>query len=89
MTLKRELEIVINKYTEAFCKKQECYADGWIANDNLGINCFADCYLSINDIVLDIDSKAPKGEIFKWYWDNIDAEKFINYNSYLMGLRNK
>lgn len=36
---------------------------------------------------LDLELDAPKGDIFKWYWDNVENDKTINYYSYLKGLR--
>lgn len=34
--------------------------------------------------------EVPKGEIWNWYWDNIENEgKAINYYSYVKGLRIK
>lgn len=71
-----------------FCAKQECYADGWIGSYKGGINSFADAYLSFEDIRLDLELDAPKGEIFKWYWKNVESDKrIVNYKSYLKGLR--
>lgn len=86
--VKERLENCIDLYVALFCAKQECYDDGWIGNYKGGINCFADAFLTFEDIRLDLEKDAPKGEIFKWYWENIESEKAnINYNSYLMGLR--
>jgi hypothetical protein len=87
-TLQQRLDECIDEYTELFCEKQECDADGWIGQTKGGINCFADAFLSFDDIRLDIDLKRPKGEIFEWYWDNVENKGMhINYFSYTLGLR--
>lgn len=86
--LKQRLDNCIDLYTDLFCQKQECDADGWIGNNKGGLNCFADCFLSFEDIRIDLEMNVPKGEIWKWYWDNIENhEKAINYYSYVLGLR--
>ncbi|MEN9655095.1 MAG: hypothetical protein RL311_3 [Bacteroidota bacterium] len=86
--IKERLDNCIDLYTDLFCHKQEVYEDGWIGNIKGEINCFADAYLSFSDIRIDLEMNVPKGEIFKWYWDNVENEgKQINYYSYVLGLR--
>jgi len=86
--IKERLDNCINLYTDLFCKKQEVYADRWIGPIKGGINCFADAYLSFDDIRTDLELDAPKGMVFDWYWDNVENEgKAINYYSYIKGLR--
>ena len=86
--IKERLDNCIDLYTDLFCKKQCCDEMGWIGNTKGGINCFADAYLSFEDIRIDLEMNVPKGEIFKWYWDNIENnKKAINYYSYVLGLR--
>ena len=86
--IKERLDNCIDLYTDLFCQKQECYADGWIGNIKVGINCFADAFLSFEDIRIDLEMDMPKGEIFNWYWDNVENDKkAINYYSYALGLR--
>jgi len=88
--LKNQLDSCINSYTNIFCEKQECTNDGWIGDIIGGIGCFADTFLSLEDIRLDLEMDAPKGSIWNWYWDNMDNDdKKINYYSYLKGLRIK
>lgn len=88
--LKNRLDACIDEYTELFCLKQECSAEGWIGNIKGGLNCFSDAFLSLEDIRLDLEMDAPKGAIWDWYWDNRENEdKAINYYSYLLGLRIK
>lgn len=86
--IKERLYNCIDLYTDLFCQKQEVYADGWIGQIKGGINCFADAYLSFDDIRTDLELDAPKGLIFAWYWDNVENQgKAINYYSYIKGLR--
>ena len=86
--IKERLDNCIDLYTDLFCKKQEVYANGWIGYIKGGINCFADAFLSFDDIRTDLELDAPKGLIFAWYWDNVENQgKEINYYSYIKGLR--
>ena len=86
--IKERLDNCIDLYTDLFCQKQEVYADGWIGEIKGGINCFADAFLSFDDIRTDLELDAPKGLIFAWYWDNVENQgKAINYYSYIKGLR--
>lgn len=90
LEIKERLDNCIDLYTDLFCKKQEVFADGWIGEIKGGINCFADAYLSFEDIRIDLELDAPKGLIFEWFWDNVENEgKEINYYSYVKGLRIK
>lgn len=85
--IKERLDNCIDLYTDLFCQKQEVYADGWIGEIKGGINCFSDAFLSFEDIRIDLENNAPKGEIFKWFWENVESNHSINYHSYLKGLR--
>lgn len=49
--IKERLDNCIDLYTDLFCQKQEVYADGWIGEIKGGINCFADAFLSFDDII--------------------------------------
>jgi hypothetical protein len=88
-TLKQQFENVVEQYIDAFCEKQGVHKDNndCRVGDVIEIN---DAYLNFDEIRLDIDTNQPKGEIFKWYWDNeyLDG-KIINYYSYVKGLRVK
>jgi len=81
--IKERLDNCIDLYTDLFCQKQDCYADGWIGDIKGGVNCFNDAFFSFEDIRLDLERYAPKGAIFRWY----HYHREINYNSYLMGAR--
>lgn len=85
--IKERLNNCIDLYTDLFCEKQECDAGGWIGQIKGGINCFSDAFLSFEDIRIDLEYNVPKGEVFKWYWENVENhDKWINYNSYVMNL---
>ena len=76
------------EYIKAFCDKEEAEFEGWIGNDVGGIFWCADIALSFSDILIDINTNQPKGEITKWYSDNLQyPDNAINYKSYTMGLR--
>ena len=86
--IKERLDNCIDLYTDLFCQKQEVYAEGWIGEIKGEINCFADAFLSFEDIRIDLEMNIPKGEIWNWYWDNVENDKkAINYYSYALGLR--
>jgi hypothetical protein len=79
--MKKKLDKLIDLYTDTFCEKQEVTNDGWIGDIKGGINCFADAFLSFEDIRRDLDNDVTPGKIFDWYWNYSDK---INYKSYLM-----
>jgi hypothetical protein len=91
-TLKQQFENLVDQYLTLFCEKQEVNKDNnsWCAGDIGEVIEINDAYLNFDDIRLDIDTNQPKGNIFKWYWENEYLEgKIINYYSYTKGLRVK
>ena len=91
-TLKQQYENIVDQYLTLFCEKQEVHQDNndWCAGDVGGVIEINDAYLNFDDIRLDIDTNQPKGNIFKWWWENEYLEgKIINYHSYIKGLRVK
>ncbi len=85
---------VCDQYIQKFCKKQKIQFEGWVGDTLGGVAIFnGDLYFNFDDILLDINTKQPKGNIISWYYDNIDhpenETKWINYKSYTMGLRIK
>jgi hypothetical protein len=91
----KKLRIALNasimRYIKAFEKKQNCVFEFAVSDDLLGIIYIADYYLSINDIIYDIDKDLPQGLIFEWYWSGLEAyEKSgqsMKLDSYATGLR--
>lgn len=85
---------VYDYYISLFEKKHD-YELYDIVHDDYTVLCFADTYLSISDIIEDIDRNYPKGLIFQWQEDSVDYSlkhsgkdvKWINLRSYAMGLR--
>jgi hypothetical protein len=88
--LKEQYKSICKEYVKKFCKKQDMCYEGWVGDVIGGIVCINDFYFNFSDIVLDIDTKQPKGFIIDWYYDNIEVDDtYINYSSYIMGLRVK
>ncbi len=85
--LKLRYESSCNAYIDVFCQKQEMDFNGWIGDEVGGIAECNDFYFDFHAIVKDIDTAQPKGLIIDWYYDNLEAERFINYDSYIRGLR--
>lgn len=86
--LKETYDFACNEYVKKFCNKQEMTNEGWVNDDVGGIALCSDFYFNLHDIVWDINSKQPKGQIIDWYYENLDnPEKSINYYSYTKGLR--
>jgi hypothetical protein len=91
-TLKQQFENLVDQYLTLFCEKQGVHKDddSWCAGGIGGVIEINDAYLNFDEIRLDIDTNQPKGEIFKWWWENEYLEnKIINYYSYTKGLRVK
>lgn len=86
--LKKTYQMACNEYVQKFANKQDIQFSGWIG-DIGQVACFIDQYFfSMDDIVLDINKKLPKGLILKWQDDGIEfSELRMNYRSYSMGLR--
>ena len=94
--LKKEYEVICNEYIEMFCKKQDMIFYGWVGDAIGEVACIGDYFFNFSDITLDINTKQKKDFIFDWYNDNLDKAliigcdyKFINYASYIKGLRLK
>ena len=90
--LKKEYEKLCNEYVKKFVKKHGYEFDYWIADDVGGIASFIEqYYFNLSDIRYDLENKILKGEIFKWQDENVEVQdgRFINFNSYCMGLRVK
>lgn len=95
MTTSKELinnyETSINNIIAEFEKKHGVVAELWIGDDVGGVCNFGDYYLNFSDILIDLKSDAPLGEIFKWYnatLNQLDKKRKvkINYDIWIMGL---
>ena len=94
--LNRQYEFVCNEWIQKFCNKQQIDFDGWVGDEIGGIASFACQYFfNLSDIILDLNTKQPKGNILNWQSEDVDFNMFnenqqhINYKSYTMGLRRK
>ena len=92
--LKKIYEFACNEYVQKFCNKHQFEFDGWVGDEIGGIASFACQYFfNLSDIILDLKTKQPKGQILDWQSDGVDFNMFndnqqhINYKSYTMGLR--
>ena len=87
---------ICNMYIKAFEKKHDIISDGWVGDEIGGIASFACQYFfNLSDIILDLNTKQPKGNILNWQSEDVDFNMFnekqqnINYKSYTMGLRHE
>jgi len=94
--LNKQYEFVCNEWVQKFCNKQQIEFDGWVGNEIGGIASFACQYFfNLSDIILDLNTKQPKGNILNWQSEDVDFNMFnekqqhINYKSYTMGLRHE
>ena len=94
--LNRQYEFVCNEWVQKFCNKQQIDFDGWVGDEIGGIASFSCQYFfNLSDIILDLNTKQPKGNILNWQSEDVDFNMFnekqqhINYKSYTMGLRHE
>jgi hypothetical protein len=92
--LQTQYENVCNEYVRRFCEKQDIEFDGWISDEVGGIASFISQYFfNMSDIILDMSTNQSVGFILDWQSDGVDFNllkdktEYINYNSYIMGLR--
>ena len=92
--LKTDFETVVNNYITFFCEKQDGDFLGWVGNNVGEWADIGDITLMFDDIRLDIDENAPKGEILKWHNAQVDKhfrdnnfDEDINYRNWLKGVR--
>jgi len=89
--IKTKYEQAVNDYILEFCEKQGVDFDYWVQD----IAFFGDIMFNFDDIRHDIDTNQPKDNIINWYDATLEhctslkeiEKKFINYNSWCMGLR--
>lgn len=77
-----------NEIVELFCKKQDLDFEFWVGDAVGEVASCGSYYFSLKDIILDLDKDLKKGIIIQWYNDSFGSlQKYMNYNSYTMGLR--
>lgn len=76
--MKELFEKAAGMYVEAFCKKQECQLEFWVADKIGEIGCFGDDFFDLSDI--------------RFEWSNYNTEQrpsgvdyCINFENYLKG----
>ena len=75
---------VCNEYIENFCKKHDCYFEFWVVDEVGGVASFGSVYyFNFGDIVYDLNTDQPKGQIFNWLEQSLDTPtKAMNYVDY-------
>ena len=86
-TLQYKYNSLISEYLARFTHKQGLELD----DDDMQSDFFGFCegtyIFSINDIRRDIDENVHAGAIINWYLYFTGTGTYMNYRSYLMGLR--
>lgn len=88
-------EAVCNEYVKKFVQKHGYEFTGWVGSDFDVAGFIDQYYFNLSDIILDLTTKQPKGQIFEWQDSEVEAHTkdslapSINYKSYTMGLRRK
>jgi len=92
--IKKQYDEACNCFIEEFEKKQDIEFSYWVGGEIGGLACFIDEYFfNINDLILDLETKQPVGQILDWHNEGVDHNFFlkeyqhINYRSYIMGMR--
>ena len=90
--LRENYNAACNEYLKAFCEKHDFnYHDAkecWVGGDIGGITMCGDFYVSLTDIIVDIDHDAPKDEYLKYYDYALScSECGINSPNYFNWLR--
>ena len=86
--MRKKLDKILEKYIKKFEKKHGLTFEFAVSDDLMGVIFFG-CvfYFDINNIIYDIDTKQPEGLIIDWLYDTMNHDKYINFQSYSMGLR--
>jgi hypothetical protein len=92
-TAREYFEKGCNEYLRLFCEKHEfdyeLAKSEWAAGNVGTIVCCGDYFVSLGDMMTDIEQDAPKGEFGKWYEYAVDAHTLgitaPNYQSWLNG----
>ena len=85
---KKDYEDACNRYVQLFCEKQDCEFGGWVGDIVGGIAWVGDITVNLHDIVWDVNSNAPKGLLFEWYYKSLDSpSNATNYFAYTKGIK--
>lgn len=89
--LRSNYEKACNAYVAEFCKKHEFDVRDaeWVGGDVGGVILIADYYISLEDIMTDIEKDVPRGEYWKYYSYSLDCAwldiRHPNYKNWLAG----
>ena len=82
--LQKQYEAVCNEYLQKFCNKERIEFSYWVSDEVGGIAVFYEhYYFDFQDIVYHVNTKQPKGLIFKWQDDYIEGKFKYNYRAYI------
>jgi hypothetical protein len=82
--LNRQHEFVCNEWVQKFCNKQQIDFGGWVGDEIGGIASFDNQYFfNLSDIVLDLKTKQPNGQILAWLNDGVDFNIFKDKKQYI------
>lgn len=90
-------QLICNSIVDEFSQKHDLEFDGWVGDEVGGVASFISQYFfKLSDMVLDLKTNQEKWFIMQWQDDTIAWRNdifangdYINYNSYIMGLRYK
>jgi len=92
--LKKEYDQSCNDFVSRFAIKQGLEFDGWVGDEVGETALFNEVfYFNMSDVILDLMNYCENGLIVKWSEESTefnmfkDIPKYINYRSYIRGLR--
>ena len=91
--LRKNYDEACNAYLNAFCTKHGFdYAEAkecWVAGDIGGVCMLGEYFISLEDMITDIDLFASEGEYFRYYDYSMECHEYNifcpNYKSWLSG----
>ena len=83
---------IVNKITKEFCKKHEFdfYEEDWVGGSVGEVIGIGGYFFNFTDILYDMETDQPRGEIFKWYDYSLEVYyipglKACNYEHWCKG----
>ena len=70
--LREDLCNALKAYIDAFCVKHDSKHDFSVGDDLMDVAFISDMWLSIHDVISDIDESLPVGVISDWYYDSLE-----------------
>jgi len=88
-TLYADYKKAVTNYVTEFCKKQDVYYT--FETTDFDYFDISDYFISIHDIIYDINNDVPEGKIFEYYeyvYDSLyKAFERVNFHAWLGGMR--